>query len=96
VMYLGVFAELSDRRRLYDYPRHPYTQALLSAVPIPDPRKTRARQRIILSGDPPSPSNPPAGCRFHPRCPVAKDHCRVEVPAWREVEPGHWVACHGV
>ncbi|MFM8322165.1 MAG: ABC transporter ATP-binding protein [Chloroflexota bacterium] len=94
VMYLGMFAELSDRRRLYDCPRHPYTQALLSAAPIPDPRRTRARQRIILPGDPPNPSHPPGGCRFHPRCPIARPHCQVEIPAWREVEPGHWVACH--
>ncbi len=94
VMYLGVIVELADRDGLYTSPLHPYTQALLSAVPIPDPRATRARQRIILEGDPPSPADPPAGCRFHPRCSLAKDHCKVDVPVWREVKPGHWVACH--
>jgi oligopeptide transport system ATP-binding protein len=96
VMYLGMLAELAGRDELYDNPLHPYTQALLSAVPIPDPRETRARQRIILTGDPPSPINPPEGCRFHPRCPIAKDHCSEKVPEWREIKPGHWVACHEV
>jgi len=96
VMYLGIIVELSDRKRLYDEPLHPYTQALLSAVPIPDPRKTRARKRIILTGDPPSPASPPSGCRFHPRCPIAVERCQVEVPAWREINAGHWVACHEV
>lgn len=96
VMYLGVIVELADRNELYDNPLHPYTQALLSAVPIPDPGKTRARQRVILPGDPPSPVDPPEGCRFHPRCPIAIDQCRVEVPEWREVAPRHWVACHRV
>ena len=96
VMYLGVIFELAGRDDLYTNPQHPYPQALLSAVPIPDPRATRARKRIILEGDPPSPSNPPDGCRFHPRCPIAKDHCKSEVPEWREIEPDHWIACHEV
>jgi len=96
VMYLGVMAELAARDELYENPLHPYTQALLSAVPIPDPRRDRARQRVILAGDVPSPINPPSGCRFHPRCPIAKAHCATTVPAWREVAPQHWVACHEV
>jgi oligopeptide transport system ATP-binding protein len=94
VMYLGIIVELADRDELYDNPLHPYSQALLSAVPIPDPRKDRARQRIILTGDVPSPLNPPSGCRFHPRCPLAVDRCKVEIPEWREVAPNHWAACH--
>lgn len=93
VMYLGMIVELGERDDLYTDPLHPYTQALLSAVPIPDPRATRARNRIILEGDPPSPSNPPSGCRFHPRCPQATEQCRMEVPQWRELKPNHWVAC---
>jgi oligopeptide transport system ATP-binding protein len=96
VMYLGIIVELSERNELYENPLHPYSKALLSAVPIPDPKKDRARQRIILSGDVPSPKDPPSGCRFHPRCPIAKEHCKVEVPFWREINPGHWVACHEV
>lgn len=94
VMYLGMMVELSDRDEVYDHPLHPYTKALLSAVPIPDPRATRARQRIILEGDVPSPSNPPSGCRFHPRCPIAVEQCSREIPEWRMMSPGHWVACH--
>jgi oligopeptide transport system ATP-binding protein len=94
VMYLGVIVELADRDELYDHPLHPYTKALLSAVPVPDPRATRARKRVILEGDPPSPANPPEGCRFHPRCPIAVDRCQSEQPEWRESAPGHWVACH--
>ena len=96
VLYLGVMVELADRNELYENPLHPYTQALLSAVPIPDPRKDRARKRTILTGDVPSPLNPPAGCRFHTRCPIAMDICRQQVPEWREAAPHHWVACHAV
>ncbi len=93
VMYLGIMVEMADRNELYEHPLHPYTKALLSAVPIPDPKKDRARQRTILAGDVPSPINPPAGCRFHPRCPIAVEKCSFEDPQWRTVSPGHWVAC---
>jgi oligopeptide/dipeptide ABC transporter ATP-binding protein len=92
VMYLGKIVELTDRRSLFSMPLHPYTEALLSAVPVPNPRAKR--KRIILSGDVPSPINPPSGCRFHTRCPYAFDRCKVEEPAMREVRPGHHVACH--
>jgi oligopeptide transport system ATP-binding protein len=94
VMYLGVMAEMAERNELYEQPLHPYTRALLSAVPIPDPKKDRIRRRTILSGDVPSPLNPPSGCRFHPRCPIAVEKCHIEVPEWREVGTEHWVACH--
>jgi len=93
VMYLGVLVELTDRDELFSNPLHPYTKALLSAVPIPDPKITRSRKRVVLEGDPPSPANPPAGCRFHPRCPIATEQCKREVPEWRELKPRHWVAC---
>ena len=92
VMYLGRIVELADRRTLFATPLHPYTEALLSAVPVPDP-KTR-RKRIILGGDVPSPINPPPGCHFHTRCPYAEARCRVEAPALREIGPGRHVACH--
>ncbi|MEO1056657.1 MAG: dipeptide ABC transporter ATP-binding protein [Actinomycetota bacterium] len=94
VMYLGRLAEVTDRTTLYDEPAHPYTQSLLSAVPVADPKRERERKRIILQGDVPSPANPPKGCRFHPRCPVAKDKCSQETPELTEVTPGHFVSCH--
>ena len=93
VMYLGRIVELADRQALYEDPRHPYTKALLSAVPIPDPAVEATRQRVVLPGEVPSALHPPSGCVFHPRCPIAVDRCRVEVPAFREVAPGHAAAC---
>jgi len=97
VMYLGRIVELSHRDEIYDHPLHPYTQALLSAIPIPDPFKEEKRQRIILEGDVPSPANPPTGCRFHPRCGYATDICRAEDPEFRNMgtsSKSHMVACH--
>ncbi|MBZ4664208.1 MAG: oligopeptide/dipeptide transporter, ATP-binding protein [Caloramator sp.] len=92
VMYLGSLVELADKHELYKNPLHPYTRALLSAVPIPDP--TLKRERIILQGDIPSPANPPSGCKFHTRCPYKKDICSQEIPKFRDVGGGHFVACH--
>ena len=96
VMYLGRLAELALRDDLFTRPLHPYTQALLSAVPIPNPKEERNRQRFLLKGDVPSSISPPRGCSFHPRCPIAFEPCGENVPEWREVGSDHWVACHAV
>jgi len=93
VMYLGKIVEITDRKSLYEDPQHPYTTALLSAVPIPDPDIEAGREHVVLGGEVPSPLNPPSGCVFHPRCPIAIDQCREGVPALREVKPGHFAAC---
>ena len=94
VMYLGSLVELGESYELNRHPIHPYTQTLLSAVPVPDPKLSRTRKRIILEGDVPSPMNPPSGCSFHTRCPYATEKCSRETPVFKEHEPGHWAACH--
>jgi oligopeptide/dipeptide ABC transporter ATP-binding protein len=96
VMYLGRIVEITDSDELYDHPLHPYTQALLSAVPIPNPTVDRQRKRILLTGDVPSPVHAPPGCNFHPRCQIAIDSCKEAIPEGRDVGHGHWVACHRV
>src|SRR2546426_8334255 len=96
VMYLGRVAEIADRVELYESPLHPYTQALLSAVPVPDPAVEAQRERVVLQGEVPSPMNPPSGCVFHPRCPIAVEECGQIVPQLREIRPDHWVACSRV
>jgi oligopeptide transport system ATP-binding protein len=94
VMYLGSMVELAESYELCNHPIHPYTQTLLSAVPLPDPEKNKTRKRILLEGDIPSPINPPSGCRFHTRCPYATDRCRQATPELKEYSPGHFAACH--
>jgi len=96
VMYLGRAVELAPRAALYAQPRHPNTKALLSAIPEPDPVQKRQRTRVVLKGGIPNPTRPPAWCRFHTRCPIAEDMCVRHEPEWREVDPGHWVACHKI
>ena len=94
VMYLGSLVELTSSQTIFDRPLHPYTQALLSAIPLPDPKAEKKRSRIVLKGTVPSPVNPPAGCRFCSRCRYAAEKCRKVTPEFREIEPGHWAACH--
>lgn len=93
-MYLGKIMELADKNTLFDDPLHPYTQSLISAVPVPSPKLERKRQRIILTGEVPSPARPPVGCVFHTRCPLVMDRCIKVVPDYWEVRSGHFVACH--
>lgn len=94
VMYLGKLVEVAPTSKLFESPAHPYTIGLMSSIPIPDPKLAKSRKKVILMGEIPSPMNPPSGCRFHTRCPYAKDICRVEEPIMEEIGPGHYVACH--
>lgn len=94
VMYLGKLVEMAESKELYGHPAHPYTKALLSAIPVPDPKKTQAKKRILLEGDIPSPLNPPAGCRFRTRCQYARSECTEQEPEMKEISPGHFAACH--
>jgi peptide/nickel transport system ATP-binding protein len=96
VMYLGRMAEMGDKEMIFAEPKHPYTQALLSAVPVPNPHIEKKRQRQVLSGDVPSAIEPPSGCHFHPRCPIASEQCRIDIPIWRQIKDKRWVACHAV
>ena len=96
VMYLGKMVEMADANEIYDHPMHPYSKSLLSAVPVPDPKIARANQRIILEGDIPSPLNAPSGCPFRTRCRYATEQCAESMPAFREVKPGHFCACHNL
>ena len=96
VMYLGKIMELASKKSIYTNPQHPYTKALISAVPVPDPEIEAKRERIVIKGDVPHPSNPPKGCVFNTRCPVAESQCYEELPEYKQVTPGHWVACYKV
>ena len=93
-MYVGKIVEVTDRNAIFENPLHPYTRALLSAIPVPDPVLEKKRTRVILTGDVPSPVKPPPACRFNTRCPYAEENCRTDEPLLSEVKPGHWVACH--